>query len=100
MNVVKYERLSTNASIPTKSTPNAAGYNLCAAVNATVPRYNSCLIMTDLSFKMPPGVYGRLTSRPGISVMYNIFVGAEVIGKKKIVVLFIVNNYFFSYRSR
>jgi len=84
MNLVRFERLTSNAKIPTKSSENAAGFDLFAAYSGTVPKFNSCLIMTDLSIKMPRGVYGRLSARPGISVMYNVFIGAEVIGKEKI----------------
>jgi dUTP pyrophosphatase len=83
MNQVKFERLTSNAKVPRKATPGSAGWDLYAGYNVIVPAYGSALVLTDISIKMPEGVYARVASRSGITLMYNVNVGAGVIGKNQ-----------------
>jgi dUTP pyrophosphatase len=82
MNKVRFERLTSNARTPVKATPGSVGFDLYAAYKVTIPSNGSALVLTDISIKMPKGVYGRVAPRSGLAIMYGINVGAGVIGKK------------------
>ena len=82
-------RVSLNrdqALIPTRMTHGSAGYDLYAAVDAVVPAATTsptgavdigrCLVPIGLAFELPVGTVGRIASRSGMSVNFNIEVGA------------------------
>ena len=73
------EKLSKKARLSTKTTNAAAGWDLYAAYSNVIPPGHGSLILTDLSTKLPPGVYGRITPRSGMTIMYGINIGAGVI---------------------
>lgn len=75
------KRLTEKAKIPTKGSACAAGYDLYAAENATVPAKSRQLIGTGLAMTVPEGHYGRIAPRSGLAVKHGIDVGAGVIDK-------------------
>ena len=44
--------LSPNATIPTRGSANAAGYDLYSAVDMMIPSQSTCLVATDLSIAL------------------------------------------------
>ncbi|CAI9736088.1 5' [Octopus vulgaris] len=77
--VVKFARLSQNAFIPTRGSPQAAGYDLYSAYEYTVPSKGKLLAKTDLQIALPEGCYGRVAPRSGLALKHFIDVGAGVI---------------------
>jgi len=75
------KRLSTRATLPTRGSAQAAGYDLSSAVDGEVviPAGGRALVPTDLSIAVPPGHYGRVAARSGLGVRHGIDVGAGVI---------------------
>lgn len=72
-------KLSDNAYIPIRESPNAAGLDLKSAYDVIVPKRGRCLIKTDLAVKLPPNCYGRIAPRSGLAYNHFIDVGAGVI---------------------
>ena len=62
--------LSKEASLPTKGSDFAAGFDLYSAHSATIPPFSNALIQTDLSPTFPDGCYGRIAGRSGLA-LYN-----------------------------
>ncbi len=101
------KRLTETAVLPKRGSAQAAGYDLCADVNVTVPSCylnintitvdknnlcvlpvnaitnfvgtGSCLVSTGIAVKIPEGYYGRVASRSGLAVKSHLEVGAGVI---------------------
>ena len=78
--------LSPNATIPSKGSPGAAGYDLYAAQDCVIPSHGLFLVPTDLSIAIVDqngwshsAYYGRVAPRSGLACKY-IDVGAGVIG--------------------
>ena len=73
------KKLSPNATLPIRSSAQAAGYDLAAAKAVIVPARGKALVPTDLSMKIPDGHYGRVAPRSGLAVKNFIDTGAGVI---------------------
>ena len=71
--------LSSSAKAPTRGSAFAAGYDLYAAKEATVPARGKVLVDTDISIAVPAGTYGRVAPRSGLASKHSIDVGAGVI---------------------
>jgi len=72
-------RLHPDAQLPVRSTPGAAGLDLCSVENVAMPTGTRVLVHTGLAIAMPPGVYGRIASRSGLAVRCGIDVAAGVV---------------------
>lgn len=72
-------KLSATATLPQRSSPKAAGYDLSAAENIIVPAQGKAVVKTDLAIACPSGTYGRIAPRSGLAVKHFIDVGAGVI---------------------
>lgn len=72
-------RLLPGAHLPTKGSAEAAGYDLHAAEDATVPAGGRGLIGTGLAVTAPAGTYARVAPRSGLAVKHGIGVGAGVV---------------------
>ncbi|XP_048825252.1 deoxyuridine 5'-triphosphate nucleotidohydrolase, mitochondrial [Brienomyrus brachyistius] len=77
--VLKVARLSGNATIPTKASANAAGYDLYSAYDYSIAPMEKAVVNTDIQIAVPPGCYGRLAPRSGLAVNHFIDVGAGVV---------------------
>ncbi|KAA0164428.1 hypothetical protein FNF31_02352 [Cafeteria roenbergensis] len=68
-----------SAVLPTRGSALAAGYDLSAAHDGTIPARGKALIKTDLAVAIPEGCYGRVAPRSGLAWKHSIDVGAGVI---------------------
>ncbi|EPX72962.1 deoxyuridine 5'-triphosphate nucleotidohydrolase [Schizosaccharomyces octosporus yFS286] len=73
------QKLSDKATIPTKGSALAAGYDLYASAECTIPANGKALVDTDLSIAVPQDTYGRIAPRSGLAAKHFIDVGAGVI---------------------
>jgi len=73
------KRLSETATIPTRASAGAAGYDLASAKAVVVPARGKAICPTDLSIACPPGTYGRIAPRSGLAWKHHIDIGAGVI---------------------
>lgn len=73
------KKLSQNATTPTRGSAFAAGYDLYASKDTTVPAHGKVLVSTDISIACPEGTYGRIAPRSGLASKHFIDTGAGVI---------------------
>jgi dUTP pyrophosphatase len=76
---INVKKLSDNATIPTKGTNLAAGYDLYAVEDAVVVCGTRKLVKTNISMEITPGYYGRIAPRSGLAYKSGIDVLAGVI---------------------
>lgn len=74
-----FARVDENAKIPVYSSSHAAGMDLFACENATVPARGKALVNIGLKTAIPSGYYGRIAPRSGLALKNFIDVGAGVI---------------------
>jgi len=81
INSLPIKKLSQTATIPTKGSKEAAGYDLYADNNEQIIILPHCraLIPTNISMEIPYGFYGRLAPRSGLAYKNGIDVLAGVI---------------------
>jgi dUTP pyrophosphatase len=77
--MLKFLKVSAYASAPTKSSNSAAGFDLKSAEDIIVKSKQTTLIETGIAIQLPPGTYGRIAPRSGISLHNDILVNAGVI---------------------
>ena len=76
---LRVKKLSSSAQLPTKGSPQSAGWDLKAAHETVVPARGKAIIATDLSIAVPEGCYGRIAPRSGLSWKTHTDIGAGVI---------------------
>ena len=76
---LKIKKLSENATVPTKGSDLAAGYDLVSAMDVTIPPRGKALAKTDIAMAIPHGCYGRIAPRSGLAWKHHIDIGAGVI---------------------
>ena len=72
-------RLVPTAILPKRGSDGAAGYDLSASEAAVVPGGGKAIIPTGLAIRTPPGTYGRIAPRSGLTVKKSLDVGAGVV---------------------
>jgi len=77
--VLRVKKLSPNATLPSRGSALAAGYDLSSATSCVVPARGKALVPTDLSIAIPEGTYARIAPRSGLAWKHSIDVGAGVI---------------------
>jgi dUTP pyrophosphatase len=82
--ILEVRRLDSHAKIPTKGSDYAAGYDLYALNDVTIPAKGKRIVKTGVAMRIPRiqfpyAVYGSIRSRSGLSVKHGIEVGAGVI---------------------
>jgi dUTP pyrophosphatase len=75
---LRVQLLSSAACAPARHSAWAAGYDLASAEDATVPPQSWRLVDTGVAVAVPPGTYGRVAPRSGLSLR-GTTVGAGVI---------------------
>lgn len=70
---------SEKATLPTRGSALAAGYDIYSAEDSVVPGQGQALVSTDISIIVPVGTYGRVAPRSGLTVKHGISTGAGVI---------------------
>lgn len=73
------KKLTQDATIPTRGSAHAVGYDLYSVEDCCVPRNSRHLVGTGISIVLPVNVYGRVAPRSGLAVKHGIQVGAGVI---------------------
>lgn len=66
--VLKIQLRSASATVPTKGSATAAGYDIYASQDITIPAMGQGMVSTDISFTVPVGTYGRIAPRSGLAV--------------------------------
>jgi dUTP pyrophosphatase len=78
--MLKVKRLSAAATLPTRQSPGAAGYDLSSAETVTIVARRHAVVKTDLAVVPPsPDVYVRIAPRSGLAAKNGIDVGAGII---------------------
>lgn len=75
---LKCKRHCKGAVLPERKSEGAAGFDLCACENATVPVGGAFCVKTGVSIEIPDGHYGRVAGRSGLALR-GLHVGAGVI---------------------
>lgn len=73
------KKLTEFATVPTRGSSQAAGYDLYSAYDVTIPKEGKALVKTDIAVALPDGCYGRVAPRSSLSWKHHIDVGAGVI---------------------
>ena len=76
---MEVKRLHKYAILPRRATSGSAGYDLFSADAVTLGPGDLACVATGVAIKVPPGTYGRIAPRSGITVKHNVHVGAGVI---------------------
>ena len=71
--------LAPGATMPTRGTDGAAGYDLYATEDVTINCFQFIPVSTGVSMAIPAGHYGRVAPRSGLAVKHGVMVGAGVI---------------------
>ena len=78
-NIIYFEKLHSDAIIPTKGTTNSVGLDIYAIDKAIILPFGRTLISTGIKVKLPHGTYGRISPRSGLSWKYGIHLMAGVV---------------------
>ena len=70
---------SDMAQIPTRGSPDAAGYDLYSAEDTIIPAHRKATVDTQISIATPPGTYGWIAPRSGLAAKNMIATRAGVI---------------------
>ena len=73
--------LSPGAIAPTRGSAGAAGYDLYANEDVTIGEGEFTPVSTGVAVAIPPGYYGRIAPRSGLTAKYGIIIGGGVIDK-------------------
>lgn len=76
--MIKFHKNNENSTIPTTGSDGAAGYDLYAAEELSIPSGIRMLVDVGVTLEMPPGVVGLIWPRSGLACS-GIDVGAGVI---------------------
>lgn len=74
------KRNHPDARMPTRATSGSVGYDLYSLVNVTIEGGKRKLVSTGITAVFPPGCYGRIAPRSGLSMM-GIDIGGGVIDR-------------------
>ena len=70
--------MSEKATIPSKGTPTAAGFDLYSAKTITISTQTREVVPTDLKIELPRNSYGQIAPRSGLALK-GLDIGAGVI---------------------
>eukprot|EP00240_Pyramimonas_obovata_P006520 CAMPEP_0118935314 /NCGR_PEP_ID=MMETSP1169-20130426/15395_1 /TAXON_ID=36882 /ORGANISM="Pyramimonas obovata, Strain CCMP722" /LENGTH=167 /DNA_ID=CAMNT_0006878331 /DNA_START=74 /DNA_END=577 /DNA_ORIENTATION=+ len=76
---LRVKKLTELATIPSRGSALAAGYDLSSAYDCVVPARGKQLVKTDLSIAIPENTYARIAPRSGLAWKHSIDVGAGVV---------------------
>jgi len=77
--ILRFVRLTPSAYPPVYGSEGAAGADLCASDNCSVPAKGKLLVPTGLQIACPTGHYARIAPRSGLASKLFIDVGAGVV---------------------
>jgi deoxyuridine 5'-triphosphate nucleotidohydrolase len=73
------KRAHPDATLPTRQTAGAAGYDLASVEDCEIMPGQLRVVPTGLVIQVPPGTYGRVAERSGMTTKNHTSVGAGVI---------------------
>lgn len=73
------KKLTTNAIIPTKSEPGAAGYDVYSTEYVEIKPFEYKMVKTGISVAIPEGYYIRVAPRSGLAVKQGATIMAGVV---------------------
>ena len=76
---LRIKKLIADAHLPVKGSEHAAGYDLMAVADTSIPAKGKGLVSTGIAMAIPIGNYGRIAPRSGLAAKNFIDVGAGVI---------------------
>lgn len=76
---LKIKKLLPHAIVPSRATPQSAGYDLYSSEGYVLLPGHRVVVSTGIQVQLPPGVYGRIAPRSGLAVKHGLGVGAGVI---------------------
>jgi dUTP pyrophosphatase len=79
MEPLRVKRLSDDATLPSRGSTGAVGYDLACTRDFVLDARSHTLVPTGLGFQLPSGVYGRVAPRSGLAVKHGIHIGAGVV---------------------
>ena len=79
MTTLRVKLLSENATVPSRGSEQAAGWDLYAAEPVVVPGRGKAIIPTDIAVAIATNHYGRIAPRSGMSWKNHTDIGAGVI---------------------
>ena len=79
MQYIRVAKNSENATIPTRGSCDAAGWDLYASESNLIEPKGKAIIKTDITIEIPSGFYGRVAPRSGMSWKKHTDIGAGVI---------------------
>ena len=74
--VLRFMKLSENATTPLRGSRNAAGFDLFSAETKEISSQGHGIVKTDIAVMLPKGTYGRVAPRSGLAAKHFIDVGA------------------------
>ncbi|KAM9409051.1 deoxyuridine 5'-triphosphate nucleotidohydrolase, mitochondrial [Pholidichthys leucotaenia] len=77
--VLRFAKLSENATAPSRGSAKAAGYDLYSAYDYSIGPMDKAVVKTDIQIAVPHGCYGRVAPRSGLAAKHFIDVGAGVV---------------------
>ena len=77
--VLRFMKLSENATTPLRGSRNAAGFDLFSAETKEISSQGHGIVKTDIAVMLPKGTYGRVAPRSGLAAKHFIDVGAGVV---------------------
>lgn len=80
-NPLYIKKLDANATLPTRGSSEAAGYDIYSIDSVNIPPFGRKLISTGIAMTVPEGTYGQLAPRSGLAVKKGIHVGAGIIDR-------------------
>ena len=69
---LQFVRLSLTAKPPARSTEGAIGYDLYTPFSFTLYPREIKLVYTDIAIKVPPGHYGRIAPKSGLTLKHHV----------------------------
>jgi len=73
------KRLVPEAKLPVRGSAQAAGFDLSAAVAASIPAHGKAIVKTGLSIATPLQTYARIAPRSGLAAKHMLHCGAGVV---------------------
>ena len=77
--IIKFYKTSTNATLPSRGSSQAACLDLHAAQHLIIPPLGKGFVFTDLIALVPTGCYGRIAGRSGLAIRNHITITGGVI---------------------
>ena len=77
--LLRVQKHSEAAQLPTRGSSQATGYDLYSAKPQIIPARGKALVDTQLLIAIPKGTYGHVTPQSGLASKFSIATGASVI---------------------